>query len=156
MRKTLEVNYTEFEHWNQMDASEHHLIEKAYAICDKAYAPYSNFFVGCIVQLEDGTEIAGNNQENIAYPSGICAERTALFYTGANHGDTPIKQMVIVAKGDLAKPDECLSPCGGCRQVMAESQMRQEQPFKVVLVSESGRTFIFDKGTDLLIFPFGI
>jgi len=156
MNKKLTIEYQEFESWSALDQTEQDLVHKAYKICAKAYAPYSKFQVGAVVLLEDGTEVAGNNQENIAYPSGLCAERVALFYTGANYPDAVIKTLVIVAKGDLIQPDDCVSPCGSCRQVIAESESRQQTPIRVILVSESGRTFVFDKGTDLLVFAFGM
>lgn len=156
MRKTLKIEYQEFESWNELNDSEQSLVQKAYQICDQAYAPYSKFNVGAAVLLEDGTEVLGNNQENIAYPSGICAERVALFYAGANHPNVAIQTLVIVAKGDLIEPEDCVSPCGSCRQVISESEKRQEKPFRVILVSQSGKTFVFEKGTDLLIFAFGL
>lgn len=156
MNKKLTIDYQEFESWSALDAAEQKLVEKAYAVCEKAYAPYSNFKVGAVLLLEDGTEVTGNNQENIAYPSGLCAERVALFYAGANYPGTAIQTLVIVAKGDLVEPDDCISPCGSCRQVIAESEFRQKTPMRVILVSESGRTFVFEKGTDLLVFAFGM
>lgn len=156
MNKTLTIPYQEFESWSELDPKEQELVSKAYEVCEKAYAPYSKFKVGAVVLLENGTTVTGNNQENIAYPSGLCAERVALFYAGANHSETPIQTLVIVAKGDLIKPDDCVSPCGSCRQVIAESESRQQKPFRVILVSESGRTFVFEKGTDLLVFAFGM
>jgi cytidine deaminase len=100
--------------------------------------------------------VKGSNQENIAYPSGLCAERVALFFAGANYPNVAIEKLVVIAKGDLIKSDDCVSPCGSCRQVISESERRQAIPMQVILVSESGRTFVFDRGTDLLIFPFGI
>jgi cytidine deaminase len=156
MNKTLTISYQEFENWTSLDPKEQDLVLKAYSIAEKAYAPYSNFRVGAMLLLEDGTEVAGNNQENIAYPSGLCAERVALFYAGANFPETAIQTLVIVAKGDLIKQDDCVSPCGSCRQVIAESEKRQSTNIRIILVSESGRTFVFDKGTDLLVFAFGI
>jgi cytidine deaminase len=156
MNKTLTISYQEFENWTSLDPKEQDLVQKAYSIAEKAYAPYSNFRVGAMLLLEDGTEVAGNNQENIAYPSGLCAERVALFYAGANFPETAIQTLVIVAKGDLIKQDDCVSPCGSCRQVIAESEKRQSTNIRIILVSESGRTFVFDKGTDLLVFAFGI
>lgn len=156
MNKQLTINYQELDHWSALNEMEQKLVAKAYEISDKAYAPYSKFKVGAVVSLEDGTQITGNNQENIAYPSGLCAERVALFYAGANHPDTAVETLVIVAKGDLIKPDDCVSPCGSCRQVIAESEFRQQKAMRVILVSESGRTFIFEKGTDLLVFAFGM
>ena len=156
MNKALTISYQEFENWSSLDSQEQELVQKAYTIADKAYAPYSNFRVGAILLLENGMEVAGNNQENIAYPSGLCAERVALFYAGANFPETAIKTLVVVAKGDLIKKDDCVSPCGSCRQVIAESEHRQTTNIRIILVSESGRTFIFEKGTDLLVFAFGI
>lgn len=156
MNKKLTIEYQEFESWSVLEPAERALVTKAYETCEKAYAPYSRFKVGAVALLEDGTMVTGNNQENIAYPSGLCAERVALFYAGANHADTPVRTLVIVAKGDLIGPDDCVSPCGSCRQVIAESESRQKKPMRVILVSESGRTFVFDKGTDLLVFAFGV
>lgn len=156
MEKSIQINYQEFAHYSSLDQHTQDLIIKANEIADKAYAPYSQFHVGAVLLLEDGQLVLGNNQENIAYPSGLCAERVALFYAGANFSDKKIKQLIVVANGDLIGPDECVSPCGSCRQVIVESEKRQNFGFQVVLVSASGRTFIFEKGSDLLIFPFGI
>ena len=87
MHKTLKVEYQEFNSWKELSDAEQSLVLKAYQICDNAYAPYSKFKVGAAVLLEDGNVVLGNNQENIAYPSGLCAERVALFYAGANLRD---------------------------------------------------------------------
>ena len=156
MDKSLTIAYKEFEHYAELDQNIQNLIEKAYEICEKAYAPYSGFKVGTVLELQDGKLIFGNNQENMAYPSGLCAERVALFHCGANYPEKIILRIVIVAKGDLIQADDCLSPCGSYRQVIAETEMRQKSPIQIILVSQSGRTFIFDKISDLLIFPFGL
>ncbi len=156
MKKTLSIQYTELAHYNELDTHMQDLIGRAYEICNQAYAPYSEFKVGAVVELHNGELISGNNQENIAYPSGLCAERVALYFTGANYPDEAIKNLVIVAKGDLVGADDCISPCGSCRQVIAESERRQQSPIRITLVSQSGRTFIFEQISDLLIFPFGI
>lgn len=156
MKKTVTVTYHEFEHFNELPKQEIEMIQLAYKIAEDAYAPYSKFHVGAVALLEDGTLVKGSNQENIAYPSGLCAERVALFFAGANYPNVAIEKLVVIAKGDLIQPDDCVSPCGSCRQVISESERRQAKPMQVILVSESGRTFVFDRGTDLLIFPFGI
>jgi cytidine deaminase len=156
MKKTVTVTYHEFEHFNELPKQEIEMIQLAYKIAEDAYAPYSKFHVGAVALLEDGTLVKGSNQENIAYPSGLCAERVALFFAGANYPNVAIEKLVVIAKGDLIKSDDCVSPCGSCRQVISESERRQAIPMQVILVSESGRTFVFDRGTDLLIFPFGI
>ncbi len=156
MKKTLSISYIELNHYTELDTHIQDLVTKAYQSADKAYAPYSKFHVGAAVELNNGEIILGNNQENIAYPSGLCAERVALFFAGASFPNEAVKNLVIVAKGDLIQADDCLSPCGSCRQVIAETEMRQKSPIRIFLVSESGKTFIFEKISDLLIFPFGM
>jgi cytidine deaminase len=129
------------------------LVTAAQAALTRAYAPYSKFQVGASVLLQSGHVIEGNNQENIAYPSGLCAERVALFYAGANHPNDPILKICIVAQGDLTSNDSYVSPCGPCRQVMLESESRQTQPIEVLLVQKSGTVLLLDSVQNLL--PFG-
>ncbi len=156
MKKSITISYTELKHYTELDANIQNLVSKAYESTEKAYAPYSKFHVGAAVELNSGEIVLGNNQENIAYPSGLCAERVALFFAGANYPNEAVKNLIIVAKGDLIGPDDCLSPCGSCRQVIAETEMKQKSPIRIFLISESGKTFIFEKISDLLIFPFGM
>jgi cytidine deaminase len=129
------------------------LVTAAQAALTRAYAPYSKFQVGASVLLKSGHIIEGNNQENIAYPSGLCAERVALFYAGANHPNDPILKICIVAQGDLTSNDSYVSPCGPCRQVMLESESRQTQPIEVLLVQKSGKVLFLNTVQNLL--PFG-
>jgi len=156
MKHVHTIEYNIIEHFNQLGEKDQELIELAYSAAEKAYAPYSNFHVGASVLLKTGEVFLGNNQENIAYPSGLCAERVALFHVGATHPEGTIDTLVVVANGDLIKPEECVSPCGACRQVIAESENRQKSPIRLILVAQNGRTFIFEKATDLLVFPFGM
>lgn len=156
MKKQLTINYEWLNHWKELPESEYLLIEKAYEAVKDAYAPYSHFKVGAAVLLEDGTIIKGNNQENIAYPSGLCAERVALFYAGANYPNSTVKTIVVLAKGDLIARDECVSPCGSCRQVIAESESRQEEDIRIILIAQDGKTWIFNSIKDILVFPFGV
>lgn len=156
MKKQLKIDYEWLDHWKELPDSEYILIEKAYEASKDAYAPYSNFKVGAAVLLADGTIVKGNNQENIAYPSGLCAERVALFYAGANYPDMAVKTIVVLAQGDLVAVDECVSPCGSCRQVIAESESRQDEPIRIILVAQDGKTWIFDSIKDILVFPFGV
>lgn len=152
--KELHISYDLFESWKDLSQEDQLLVNKAYEIAAKAYAPYSKFHVGASVLLEDGTIVLGNNQENVAFPSGTCAERTALFYAGANHSDKKIIKIVIVAKGEFADLESVLSPCGGCRQVMLESEMRQDTPIEVILVSQNEKTIRLKSVADLLPFAF--
>ncbi len=129
------------------------LASAAQAAMRRAYAPYSKFQVGASLLLKSGLVVEGNNQENIAYPSGLCAERVALFYAGANYPEDPIVKICIVAEGDLMPSGALLSPCGSCRQVMLESEARQNNPIEVLLVQRSGEILILDSVQNLL--PFG-
>lgn len=125
------------------------LCEESKKSADKAYAVYSNFRVGAAVLLEDHSIISGNNQENVAYPSGLCAERTALFYA---HAQYPDKKILVIA---LYSPDatSLLTPCGACRQVMIEFEKIQNAPISTLLVS-GNNVYIMFSAQDWLPFEF--
>ncbi|NDW08851.1 cytidine deaminase [Dysgonomonas sp. 520] len=112
------------------------LIEKARQATQSAYAPYSNYSVGAAVLLKNGEIITGSNQENAAYPSGLCAERTALFYANAQYPDVAVSMVAIAAfnKGNFT-PDVC-SPCGSCRQVFVEVENRFDTPVTILMCSK--------------------
>jgi cytidine deaminase len=129
------------------------LLAAANAALSRAYAPYSKFQVGASLLLKSGLIVEGNNQENIAYPSGLCAERVALFYAGATYPEDVILKICIVAEGDLMPEGALLSPCGSCRQVLLESEARQNNPIEVLLVQRSGEILVLDTVQNLL--PFG-
>lgn len=143
------------EHYRELDIRDRELVRQAFEVCENAYAPYSEFKVGAALLLSDGTIVRGSNQENIAYPSGLCAERTALFYAGANYPDLAVETLCIVAKGNLIDKDKLLSPCGACRQVMAETEARQRKPYRIILVCQNDQTLIFDSASELLPLTFG-
>jgi cytidine deaminase len=131
------------------------VVNKAFEAMEKAYAPYSKFKVGAALLLEDGQIIQGNNQENIAYPSGLCAERIALFHANAQFPEIAVELICIVAKGDLMPISQLISPCGACRQVMLESENRQNKPIRIILVNQDNRTMCIDSVQNLLPFGFG-
>lgn len=147
-------SYKQFDHYNELSMKDQSLVKEAYRAMNNAYAPYSRFQVGASVLLENGQIILGNNQENLAYPSGLCAERVALYYAGANYPNEAIDSICIVAKGTLISSDLLLSPCGSCRQVMMESSMRQSKPIRVIMVNQDNRTLVINKVQDLLPFAF--
>ena len=155
MKERFEFSYDLLSNWKELPIEEHVLVEQAYAAMENAYAPYSEFKVGACALMDDGSFVLGNNQENAAFPSGICAERVALFYAGANFPNKKVITLCIVAKGDLMPASQLLSPCGSCRQVMLESENRQKQPIRVLLVNQDGRTMILDSVIQLLPFGFG-
>lgn len=130
------VRYTDYREAIAIPA----ILEQARLTREKAYAPYSRFKVGAAVELDDGTFILGNNQENAAYPSGLCAERVALFHVGAVYPDNEIKALAISveALGELKSVDDLVSPCGACLQVIAEAERRQSIPIRIYIAGEKG------------------
>ncbi len=115
------------------------LMQQSYEIRDKAYAPYSEFLVGAAILLENGEIILGNNQENACYPSGLCAERTAIYYAGANFPEIPISKMVLSAKSLKQKLTKPTPPCGSCRQAIAEYEIKQKKPIEIFFTGETGK-----------------
>jgi len=104
----------------------------------RSYAPYSHFRVGAAVRLANGVTLSGSNQENAAYPSGLCAERTTLFYAGAQYPDVAVSMLAIAARGtDGQLTDEPTGPCGACRQVILESETRAGSPIRILLYGRS-------------------
>lgn len=126
------------------------LIDEAREAATRCYAPYSHFAVGAAVRLVDGTVVTGNNQENAAYPSGICAERTTLFWTNAQYPDVAVETLVIAARsesGELARP---ISPCGACRQVILEVEKRFKRPIRIILFG-TNESYVVDDGVKALL-----
>lgn len=156
MKQDVTISFERFSHWSELSQSDQTLVERAHAVCKTAYAPYSKFQVGASLRLSNNEIVTGNNQENIAYPSGLCAERVALFYSGANFPDESVETLCVVAEGDLLPLDKILSPCGACRQVMLETEVRQKKNYRVILVSQNGVTIVFNSAADLLPLAFGI
>lgn len=155
MIKTKKFEYTEFASAELLEANDQKLLSMAIEASKNAYAPYSEFRVGAAVLLENGEIVIGNNQENAAYPSGLCAERVAMFYASAKFPGIPFKAIAITANSDKTEIINPVSPCGGCRQVMVEYEILSKNPIKVILAGKSGPIFIIDSVTDLLPFSFG-
>ena len=133
----------------EMDSSMRELVEKAKAMTQNAYCPYSHFHVGAAARLADGQIVAGSNQENAAYPSGLCAERTTLFAANANHPHTPVEALAIACYTHGHFTKDAASPCGACRQVMLETEHRFGQPMQVILYGED-MCYVFNSAADLL------
>jgi cytidine deaminase len=128
---------------DELSAEENHLLELAIEATGRSYSPYSHFSVGAAVRLENGVELSGSNQENAAYPSGLCAERTAVFYANSRYPDVPIRRICIVARGTDGKPlHRPIAPCGACRQVLLEAEQRAGHPIEVMLHGTEGTYFI--------------
>ncbi len=129
------------------------LIDAAINACDTAYSPYSHFSVGAAVLMQNGSVVAGSNQENIAYPSGLCAERTALFSASVQHPGVPVVALAIVARNEKGLLVEA-SPCGACRQVLSEYRMRFNVPIKVLMYVSPDCVRVVDDVAFLLPFSF--
>lgn len=118
----------------ELSAEERHVVELAIEATERSYAPYSNFHVGAAVLLDNGVEIMGCNQENAAFPVGLCAERTAIYAAGAQYPNVPVNVLAIAARGtDGELVAEPVSPCGSCRQVMVETESRYGRELVILL-----------------------
>ena len=139
--------------YDELEPALAQLVDIAKAKTQDAYCPYSHFHVGAAVLLADGQIVTGANQENAAYPSGLCAERTALFAANANHPHTPVVALALACYTHGHFTKDVASPCGACRQVMLETEQRFSTPIKVILYSEAA-CYVFDNATDLLPMSF--
>lgn len=139
---------------DELKPEEQELIKSAELACTKSYSPYSQFEVGAAILLKNGKIIQGANQENAAYPSGLCAERTALFYIGANFGNEPILQIAVTARRKGNTKFIPATPCGSCRQVMIEFEMKQHRPIEVIMKIDTNKWIKTKNVRQLLPFSF--
>lgn len=139
--KNIQLRYVSLQN-DELQEDEKELIEKAKSACDTSYAPYSKFNVGCAVLLENGIIITGNNQENVSYPAGTCAERTALNYARAQHPNLKILKIAIAAKQGNRFTTKAITPCGICRQVMVEIEDAQQLPIQILLFGTTEIAYI--------------
>ncbi len=154
MNQELKLSYTFFKNENELDELEKSLLEKAKEAREKAYAPYSNFYVGCSVLLEDGTISTGNNQENAVFPVGNCAEQVALNWVGANFPNHQIKKIFIVGAPKNNQNIKAVPPCGVCRQTISEYEDKQKHAIEVYFGSISGEIYKVDSIKTMLPFTF--
>lgn len=138
--KKVEIitTFTEYASIDALEQQDQMLMKQAVEIRKKAYAPYSQFRVGAALLLEDGTIVLGSNQENAAFPSGLCAERTAIFQAGALYPEKRILKIAISATSDLKITDHPIPPCGACRQSMLEYEIKQTQPIEMFFMGAEG------------------
>ena len=129
---------TVYETVNELPKEIQELMKEAVAIRKTAYAPYSNFYVGCSLLLENGETVVGNNQENAAYPSGMCAERVAVWQAGSRFPNVMIKTIAISATSIHNAVTEPIAPCGACRQSLSEYEIKQDSNIEVYFMGESG------------------
>lgn len=142
------------DHLEDLDLESKYLAHKAKDAATHAYAPYSKFLVGAAILLEDGTIVTGTNQENAAYPSGMCAERVALYSAIAQHPESIITKIAIIAKRKGGREPIPATPCGPCRQVMLEFELRQEKAIEVIMQKEDHKWVKAISAQSLLPFSF--
>jgi len=150
--KTIEIQY-QFAQFEELGETERQLVNKAIAATQNSYANYSHFYVGAACLLADGRIVIGANQENAAFPSGLCAERTAVFAAQANHPEQAITTIAIAARNEHGFLKDPISPCGACRQVILEIEDRYKQPVRILLYGTDG-IYCFKSIKDLLPFSF--
>jgi cytidine deaminase len=153
-KKSINITYKSYPNKSSLDETDQLLIAKAEEVLKTAYAVYSQFQVGAALLLENGEIITGNNQENIAYPSSLCAERVALYYCKAHFPNISVKKIAVMAKSKKGELLEVISPCGACRQVMSEYERLQNDPMEVILKGEGESIMVFEAVADLLPLSF--
>jgi cytidine deaminase len=151
---TLHIRYQVFDDPETLEDPERELLEAAEAAIENAYAPYSGYRVGAAVRLENGMVIPGSNQENAAFPSGLCAERVALFCAASQYPDVAVTAIAVTAKNETIDNPEPLTPCGACRQVMAETEGRWHTPLRILLGRVDGKVYLLDGINNLLPLTF--
>ncbi|MFC0343720.1 cytidine deaminase [Epilithonimonas hispanica] len=154
MEKEIKINFEVIPSYEELNDIEKTLFDKAKTIREQAYAPYSHFFVGCALLLENGEIITGSNQENAAYPSGLCAERTTIFWTSANYPDVKIKKIFVIGGPEGALSSIPIPPCGGCRQSILEYEAKQKEQIEIYFAAPNGEIIKTKSIRDLLPFSF--
>lgn len=154
MEREYRLTYEVIENRDHLSEIEKKLYDAAFEIRKTAYAEYSHFKVGCALLLENGEIITGSNQENAAYPSGLCAERTTIFWTSANYPDVKIKKLFVVGAPEHTIKRTPIPPCGACRQAILEYESKQADPIEIYFTSVEGEIFKTKSVRDLLPFSF--
>tara|TARA_B100001093_G_scaffold514583_1_gene588917 strand:- start:653 stop:1141 length:489 start_codon:yes stop_codon:yes gene_type:complete len=154
MKKTISFSYNSYNSSAEMPDSDQLLIAQAEQSLKKAYAIYSGFQVGASVLLANGKMMSANNQENMAFPSSLCAERVLMYYCKANFPELEIKKIAVTVKSVHGNIFEPISPCGSCRQVMLEYEQNQKNKIEVLLKADQGKVYELESIKDLLPLSF--
>ena len=150
----IETTLNVFDSIEELSSDIVRLMKKAIEVRNNAYAPYSNFYVGATILLDNGEVVSGNNQENASYPSGLCAERTAIYYAGAQFPDANILKIAISATSKTKPTLNPIPPCGACRQTIAEYEIKQNIPIEIYFMGETGKVAMSKSLENLLPFVF--
>ncbi len=147
---SITTSFTAYNSAEELPAEVRDLMLKAVEARKKAYAPYSRFRVGAALALDNGEIVQGSNQENAAYPSGLCAERVAVFHAGAVYPEAKILRLAISAASDDKVVNAPIPPCGSCRQAIAEYEFKQDVPIEIYFMGETGKVLKSDSLKNLL------
>src|SRR5476651_932869 len=150
----IKVSFDEYDALTDLNEADHALCIEAKNALKNSHSPYSKFSVGAALRLQSGRIIYGSNQENVAYPSGLCAERVALFHWGATHPNDPIETIAVTAYTDSFELIKPVTPCGSCLQVMAEYEKKQGKCIRVILYCIDGPVWITNGIESFLPFLF--
>lgn len=153
-KKQFICPYEVYDNLNELEPQDAELLRKAHEATAHSYAPYSKFHVGAAVRMANGEIVTGNNIENAAYPSGLCAERVALFGAMAKFPGVAVEALAVVAHSESKVINEPAAPCGACRQVMVEVEQVSKQPLRVLCQGETGPIMVFDGIESLVPFIF--
>jgi cytidine deaminase len=146
----ITITYHEYNSPEELDSGDRDLLAEARNAMKSAYAPYSTYHVGAAVMLGNGKIVTGNNQENAAYPSGLCAERVALFYASSQYPEVPVKSIAIAAKAKYYDIGAPVTPCGSCRQVMAETESRHHNHLRLIMSGDNGKIIVVEGVENIL------
>lgn len=152
---SINLKFRVYDSGKELGSDEQNLLKEAITSAERAYAPYSRFNVGAAVMLGDGSVHTGNNQENAAYPSGLCAERVAMFGASAQIPNAKINAIAVFARGEDSSYEEPVTPCGSCRQAMLEYENRQGSNIKVYMTGPNGKVIEAESIKSLLPLAFG-
>ncbi|WP_375238750.1 cytidine deaminase [Aurantibacter sp.] len=150
----VEAVFEEFDNLKGLPLDIQNLFKQADLVRKNAYAPYSKFLVGCSLLLDNGEVVSGSNQENASYPSGLCAERTAIYFAGATYPKANIVKMAIIAGSTKQITDTPIPPCGACRQTISEYEFKQEKPIEIYFKGEKGSVIYSKSLANLLPLSF--
>lgn len=152
--KELRFHFTEYADSSTLPIADLELLKEAEVALDRAYAPYSHFHVGAAIRLDSGEVHTGNNQENVAYPSGLCAERVALFHAMSMNPESIVEAVAIAARSEDFDLSRIITPCGACRQALLEYEVNSASPIRVIMGASKGQAVVVDSVLSLLPLSF--
>jgi len=150
----IKINFQSYDTIHELSKPDLDLCREAVKAMENSHSPYSKFRVGAALRLQSGKIVYGSNQENVAYPSGLCAERVALFHYGAYYPGDPIEAMAVTAQSDEFEILQPTASCGACLQVLAEYEKKQNKPIEIILFCNSGPAWVMNSVESFLPFLF--